>query len=98
MTSVWTSPTGETFVAARDGVYRSRNGGMTWTAAEDPPYPVNALWGRSSNDVYGRALTGLFHFDGKGWSKTSFEGHFEAFTGTATEVLVVRAAASEDDR
>ena len=97
MTSVWTSPSGETFVAALDAVFRSKNAGATWTA-EEPPYRVHDLWGRSSSDVYGGAASGLLHFDGKTWSTTSYQDRVEALTGTATEVLVVRAAASEDDR
>ncbi len=85
---VWVSSTGETFVATSDDVFRSKNAGTTWTPAL-APRSVLALWGRASNDVYGATREGLAHYDGKAWS-TWYVGNVDAFTGTATEILVAR--------
>ena len=96
MRAVWSSPSGETFVGTSRALLRSKDGGATWT--EEPrPDAVTALWGRSSTDVW--AIEGdstLVHFDGKTWSSVDqdVEGA-EYLTGTATEVLVLRSAATE---
>ncbi len=87
LNTVWVSPTGDAFVSADEGVFRFANG--TWT--ERPaPLPVGHMWGRSSSDVYGGSVTGLAHYDGKTWSKTSYAGRVDALAGTANEVFVLR--------
>lgn len=82
--------------AITDGVLRSRNAGATWTT-DEPPFDVYDSWGRSSNDVYGRSLVGVLHYDGKTWSTTPYDGRSEAFTVTASELLVVRTTGADDD-
>ncbi|MBX3219170.1 MAG: hypothetical protein KF795_01545 [Labilithrix sp.] len=90
MYSVWTSPTGDTFVATDEGVLRSTNG-ASWKTLETPGV-VTSLWGRSSRDVYGTSVFGLVHYDGSKWTETSYSGRIGAVSGTATELFVVRAA------
>ncbi len=97
ISSVWVSPTGELFLSKQDGVLRSKNAGTTWTT-DEPPYSVYDLWGRASNDVYGRTRVGLVHFDGKTWSAASFVGSSEAMTGTASELLLVRSTEDDEER
>ncbi|MCW5835698.1 MAG: hypothetical protein KIS78_25080 [Labilithrix sp.] len=85
---VWTSPTGDTFVATDARVLRSTRGGP-WKELEAPGV-VTALWGRSSADVYGASLTGLLHYDGKAWSETSYVGRVGAVSGAESRVLIAR--------
>jgi hypothetical protein len=88
--SAWVSPTGDVFVATDDGIARSSNGGTTWSTQETAD-PIDALWGRSNSDLYGASTSGLLRYDGKKWSDTSYSDAVTALSGTATEVLVLRA-------
>lgn len=92
--SFWVSPSGEAFLGSTGSVLRSKDAGATWT--EEPrPDAVGALWGRSSTDVYALEGSGLVHFDGKRWSSIDAElPGAQSLAGTASEVLVLSAAAS----
>ncbi len=92
--SGWASPSGDAFVGTSSSVLRSKDGGATWTEDQRPDAVVS-LWGRTSSDVYALEGERLAHFDGKRWSSITdddLEGA-QSMAGTATEVLILRAAA-----
>ena len=94
---VWSNPSGETFIGAAGGVLRTKDGGVTWTEAPHPGSVVS-LWGRSSTDMW--AIAGrdtVAHYDGKTWSNVDEDvDGAEYIGGTATDVLVLRAAVLSD--
>lgn len=92
LTGLWVSPSGDPFVLGDTSVLRGAGGGARW--AEDDLGAggvIQAAWGRSRSDVYAVTTTRLVHFDGKAWAPTSYSGGAVAVSGTAKEVLVVRA-------
>lgn len=99
--ALWVSPSGDAFMANYDGIYRSSNGGASWTKTSETS-DAKALWGRSNNDVYAATLDGVDHYDGKKWSPTSYRSGDTAHVarvmgGTASEVLLVVPARDDDD-
>jgi hypothetical protein len=102
--SVWSSPSGETFMGTSRGVLRTKDG-VTWTD-EPRPEPVVSLWGRSSTDVWAiEGTSTLVHYDGKAWSTLDEEvAGAQYVTGTTTDVLVLSAVKTpqpepdDDDR
>jgi len=88
--ALWVAPGGEIFLATDDGMLRSANNGATWSEQEMID-PATVIWGRSGTDAYAASVSGLLHYDGKAWSRTSYSGKTLALGGTAKDVLVVRA-------
>jgi hypothetical protein len=90
--AVWVSPTKDAFVATDGGIFRSANGGASWSKTGTEVH-VDGLWGRSNTDVYATTRDGLLHYDGKAWSATSYTSRATAIGGTATDVLLGVAVA-----
>jgi hypothetical protein len=74
---IWGSSSEDVFAVGRDGTALHFDGD-SWTASDDPTFnlwDVRAVWGTGPNDVYAVWYSGLYHFDGHGWS--DMEGDFD---------------------
>jgi hypothetical protein len=64
-------------------------GDGAWTDVDMPNHrDVDAVWGRSPNDVFAGTSAGVFHFDGKAWHDTDWVHDVEAIAGNDKKVLV----------
>jgi hypothetical protein len=89
---LWVSPSGDAFLFNETTTVRVSANGAKWVA-EEMPFAglLSTVWGRSSTDVFAASYSRIFHYDGKTWAPTPYEGKVAALSGTAKEVFVLRA-------
>jgi hypothetical protein len=86
---VWIGNDGEVFVARGHGIGHSTDEGGTWRESPIDNADLQVIWGRSPTDVYAGGEKGLWHFDGKEWSKTTFDRPVEGLSGDANDLVVL---------